>query len=182
MQQEPESQCAGAPIAKDREEANIAGIDLSLEGLWDCQSISALVVAGRVSKNLADNSREVPVAHQWQHLMKPLECNCNIVVANHPWPRTEEKTKVAAINLFPCGLWESQLDTGRQVTGVSCGPRWRHLMKPGQCNVPKHPWPRTKSCSHRFLCLWCEKVNEILADNYREFPVVKQWQSLRKPA
>ena len=121
MQQEPESQCAGAPIAKDREEANIAGIDLSLEGLWDCQSISALVVAGRVSKNLADNSREVPVAHQWQHLMKPLECNCNIVVANHPWPRTEEKTKVAAINLFPCGLWESPLDTGRQVTGVSCG-------------------------------------------------------------
>ena len=93
-----------------------------------------------------------------------------------------KKTKVAAINLFPCGLWESQLDTGRQVTGVSCGPRWRHLMKPGQRNVPKHPWPRTKSCSHRFLCLWCEKVNEILADNYREFPVVKQWQSLRKPA
>ena len=26
-----------------------------------------------------------------------------------------------------------------------------------------------------------ERINEILADNYREFPVVNQWHSLRKP-
>jgi hypothetical protein len=70
---------AGAEVAmcritnsKDREETNIAAIDLSLGGLWDCESISVLVIAGRVSKTLADNSREVPVAHQWQHLMKPV--------------------------------------------------------------------------------------------------------------
>ena len=102
LQREPRSQCAGSPIAKDREETNTAAISLSLGGLRDCESISVIVVAGRVSKTLADSSREVPVAHHWQHLMKPVECNCNIVVANHPWPRTgEKKQKLQPSTSFP---------------------------------------------------------------------------------
>ena len=181
LQQEPKSQCAGSLIAKDREETNIAAIDLFVGGLWDCQSISVRVVAGRVSKTLADNSREVPVAHEWQHLMKPVECNCNIVVANHPWPRTEEKTKVAAINLFPCGLWKSQLDTGRQVTKVSCGasvatPNETRTMQCAETPVAKDQ----KLQPSISLLVVFERIDEILADNYREFPVVHQWHSLRK--
>ena len=31
-------------------------------------------------------------------------------------------TKIAAIDLFPCGLWESHQEPGRQLSRVSCGP------------------------------------------------------------
>ena len=81
-------------------------------------SISYLVVSGRVTNIQEDNYREFPVAHQWHSRMKPEQCS----VPNHPWPRTEKKQTIAAIDLFPCGLWESQQDPGRQLSRVSCGP------------------------------------------------------------
>jgi hypothetical protein len=96
-------QCAETPVAKDQK----------LQ-----PSISLLVVFEKVNEILADNYREFPVVNQWQSLRKPVWCN----VPNHPWPRPRRNTKIAAIDLFPCGLWESPQNPGNQLSRVSCGP------------------------------------------------------------
>ena len=58
-------------------------------------------------------------------------------------------TKIAAIDLFPCGLWESPQEPGKQLSRVSCGPSMEtpieesaNETKAMQC--AEKPWPRPK--------------------------------------
>ena len=186
-------------------------------------SISVLVVFGRINKITADNYREFPVAHQWQHLIKPGQCNvpkhpwprtkncshrslclwslapqpwagnaasiqpsvhsclgnasignfrtngaCNTcnrsrnhTVPNHQRPRSERKQKLQPSIFFLVVSGRINRILADNYREVPAAHQRQHLMEPGQCNVPKHPWPGTKSCSHRFRCLWSLGVSAI---------------------
>ena len=112
-------------------------------------SISFLVVSRRIKKILADNYREFPVAHQWHH---PLKEDHVFNVPRHPWPRTEKKQKLQPSISVLVVFGRINKITADNYREFPVAHQWQHLIKPGQCNVPKHPWPRTKNCSHRSLC------------------------------
>ena len=64
----------------------------------------------------------------------------------------------------------------RRLTGSPSG-----LTEAG-CGSKKKPVAKDQKLQPSIsLLVVFERINEILADNYREFPVVNQWQSLRKP-
>ena len=136
-------QCDETPVAKTK------GCSHRSRWLWCSGSIS--------KKLLADNYREFPVAHQWHHLMRLGQCK----VPNHQWPGTKKKQKLQpSISFFLVSgrMHKILADNDRE---FPVAHQWQRQMKPGQCNVPKHPWPGTKSCSHRSRCLWSLEVSVI---------------------
>ena len=74
---------------------------------------------------------------------------------NHPWPRTEKKQKtIAAIDLFPCGFWESHQEPGRQLSRVSCGPTVATPNVKRTMHCAETPVGKDQKLQPSISCLW----------------------------
>ena len=157
-------------------------------------STSFLVVSGIVNRSPSLWSQGESV-RPWQTILEsflwPVSATLNetsrmqLQHCGGESPVAKDGGKNKSCSHQPLSLWSlgELLDAGRQVTKVSCGasvatPNETRTMQCAETPVAKDQ----KLQPSISLLVVFERINEILADNYREFPVVNQWQSLRKPA